>query len=100
MKRRRDYFRGPGFERATKLVELLAATGKKYGKSAGQVAANWVLHTHGITVAVVGAKNIEQVKENTGRIKKIPCGVSGLTCGERAKRVEPVALVAFLLSFV
>lgn len=58
------FFAPDPFKRIQPLIQLLTAIGKKYGKTPGQAAANWVLQTPGITCALIGAKTVKQVEEN------------------------------------
>lgn len=48
------------------LVKLLHILGKKYDKTPAQVAIRWVLDSHSVTSAIVGAKTEEQVASNVG----------------------------------
>lgn len=47
------------------LIELLSLIGKRYNRTAGQVALNWLIHAHGGTVfAIPGASRLHHVQEN------------------------------------
>lgn len=52
-------------QRTKPLIELLSSIGKKYNRTAGQVALNWLIHAHGSTVfAIPGASRLQHVQEN------------------------------------
>ena len=54
------------FSQCLEVTEGLKPYGEKHKKTLGQVAINWVTHQPGITSAIVGARNISQMKENSG----------------------------------
>ncbi len=51
-------------EKLTRLQRLH----KKNGKTTAQLAINWLLHQRGVTTAIVGVKNPDQVEQNTGAV--------------------------------
>jgi aryl-alcohol dehydrogenase-like predicted oxidoreductase len=60
--RKRDAeFNEPNLSQNLLLVERLAAIGARYGRSAGEVAIAWTLHSSGVTGAIVGARSAKQV---------------------------------------
>jgi aryl-alcohol dehydrogenase-like predicted oxidoreductase len=59
------FFEGESFRRGVEMVEVLSDIGSDYGKTAGQVAINWLL-AKGIVFPIFGASNVEQVEENCG----------------------------------
>lgn len=56
------------FPVAVKAAEAIGEIGRKYGKTPVQTAINWVMHTPGITAALVGAKTRRQEEENLGAL--------------------------------
>jgi aryl-alcohol dehydrogenase-like predicted oxidoreductase len=65
--RRRDKrFHGEGWQKSLRLVNGLEEIGRKYDRTPGQVAINWVLCQPGVTAALVGARHPDQVKANLG----------------------------------
>ncbi len=56
------------FPVAVKAAEQIGEIGRKYGKTPVQTAINWVIHTPGITAALVGAKTRAQEEENLGAL--------------------------------
>jgi aryl-alcohol dehydrogenase-like predicted oxidoreductase len=66
--RSRDwFFKGENFSNGLRVVEVLKEIGKAYGKTAGQVAINWLL-TKPSVFPIFGASDAEQVKENCGAV--------------------------------
>ncbi len=57
-------FQGENYDRALAAVERLKPIAEKYNTSTGQLAIAWVLAQPGITSAIVGARNAEQVRDN------------------------------------
>jgi aryl-alcohol dehydrogenase-like predicted oxidoreductase len=53
-------------ERTWKIIDQLLAVSEQLQKSPAQVALNWVLSQPGITSAIIGARNLEQLKDNLG----------------------------------
>ncbi|MFO7637334.1 MAG: aldo/keto reductase [Clostridia bacterium] len=64
-------FQGDVYQKALENTGKIMEIGKKYGKTGAQTAINWLIHTEGVTSAIVGAKTPEQVLENVGA-----CGFS------------------------
>jgi myo-inositol catabolism protein IolS len=59
------FFEGESFKRGVEMVEILSDIGSDYGKTAGQVAINWLLAKR-MVFPIFGASNVEQVEENCG----------------------------------
>ena len=59
------YFKEHNMKEYPKLVSVLEEVGKDHGKTAGQVALNWLLRDGGV-IPIPGAKNPEQAEENAG----------------------------------
>ena len=55
-------------ERTWNVVETLLSVAKELGKSAAQVALNWVKDRPGVTAPIIGASSLEQLKDNLGCI--------------------------------
>ncbi|MFO0813556.1 MAG: aldo/keto reductase [Gemmatales bacterium] len=60
-RRNNKQYQEPLLTRNLKLVDTLAAIGRKYGKSPGEVAIAWVLANPAVTGAIVGARKPGQV---------------------------------------
>jgi aryl-alcohol dehydrogenase-like predicted oxidoreductase len=54
-------FQEPQLSRNLQLVDLLAAIGKRYGRTPGEVAIAWTLRHPAVTAAIVGVRNPKQV---------------------------------------
>ncbi len=63
---RRDTFDFPPIdkEKAYDLVEIMEKIGRQYDASIAEVALAWVRHQRGITSTIIGAKTIEQLRNN------------------------------------
>lgn len=48
------------------MVDALDAVSKETGKSAAQIALNWLLRRPGVTAPIVGARSLEQLDDNLG----------------------------------
>ena len=59
-------FANERFVDCLEVAEKLKPFAQKYNKTQGQIAINWVTSQPGITSAIVGARNIAQMKENSG----------------------------------
>jgi len=59
-------FQGNQLEKNLLIANALGKIGKKYEKTASQVAIRWVLDNQNVTCALVGMKNENQVFENVG----------------------------------
>ena len=55
-----------GNERTWTVVDALDAIAKETGKSAAQIALNWLLRRPGVTAPIIGARNLEQLDDNLG----------------------------------
>ncbi len=51
-------------DRAWNVVDAVKDVAAKTGKTAAQVALNWVLHRRGITAPIIGARNLTQLEDN------------------------------------
>ena len=60
-RRNSSYFKEPDLSRNLELVEKLKTIGKKYGRSAGEVAIAWTLRNPAVTAAIVGGRSARQV---------------------------------------
>lgn len=63
---RRDAFDFPPIdkEKAYDVVDVMKEIGKQYNASPAQIALAWVRHQPGITSTIIGAKTIDQLKDN------------------------------------
>lgn len=55
-------------ERNFDLLDEIARIGKARGKTIGQVALAWVVAQPGVTSAIMGARTVEQLRENLGAV--------------------------------
>ena len=55
-------------EKNWRILERVTAIGRERGKSAVQIALNWVLCQPGITSPIVGATSVEQLEESLGAL--------------------------------
>ena len=53
-------------DRAWNVVDAVKEVAATTGKSAAQVALNWVLHRRGVTAPIIGARNLTQLEDNLG----------------------------------
>ena len=51
-----------------RVIDNLIEIGKNRGKTPAQIALNWILQQPGITAPILGARSLEQLKENLGCI--------------------------------
>jgi aryl-alcohol dehydrogenase-like predicted oxidoreductase len=49
-----------------RVIDNLIEIGKNRGKTPAQIALNWILQQPGITALILGARSLEQLKENLG----------------------------------
>ncbi len=63
---RSKLFQSPTFEAALEAVTTVREIGKRYGRTSAQTAIRWVVQQPGITAAIVGGRNPQQVRENVG----------------------------------
>jgi aryl-alcohol dehydrogenase-like predicted oxidoreductase len=61
-------FTGDVYVSHIKKVKELAKIAQKHGKTLAQLAINWLLHQKGVTTAIVGVKNPDQVEQNIGAV--------------------------------
>jgi aryl-alcohol dehydrogenase-like predicted oxidoreductase len=63
---RRDSFDFPPInkEKAYDIIDVMAEIGQRYQVSVATVALNWVRRQPGVTSTIIGAKRIDQLKEN------------------------------------
>jgi myo-inositol catabolism protein IolS len=59
------FFEGESFKKGLDMVSVQMEIGADYGKTAGQVAINWLLCKR-MVFPIFGASNVEQVAENCG----------------------------------
>ncbi|MBN1298145.1 MAG: aldo/keto reductase [Actinobacteria bacterium] len=63
------FFKDEAFDNSLKMVDILDGLAAKYKKTVAQVALNWVIYNKpGITTALVGIINIQQLNDNLGAI--------------------------------
>ena len=55
-------------DRAWNVIAAVKDAAEKTGKSAAQIALNWVVNRRGITAPIIGARNITQLKDNLAAI--------------------------------
>jgi aryl-alcohol dehydrogenase-like predicted oxidoreductase len=60
-RRNSSYFKEPALTRNLALAETLRSIGKKYWRSAGEVAIAWTLQNPAVTAAIVGGRSAGQV---------------------------------------
>ena len=65
---RNRLWRKPIYPEALRVVDVLKEAAEKTGRSCAQVAVNWVVSRPGNFAAIVGARNVEQVKSNAGAV--------------------------------
>jgi len=49
-----------------RIIDTLIEISKSRGKTPAQIALNWVLQQPGVTAPILGARTLEQLKENLG----------------------------------
>lgn len=62
------HFKEPFFSLNKKSLEKLSKIAAGYKKSLAQLAINWNFSQAGITSAIVGSRNLKQIKENLGSV--------------------------------
>jgi aryl-alcohol dehydrogenase-like predicted oxidoreductase len=67
---RRDSFDFPPLnkEKAYDIIDVMLEMGKNKGVSAAQIALAWLLNKPGVTSIIIGAKKLEQLKDNISAI--------------------------------
>jgi aryl-alcohol dehydrogenase-like predicted oxidoreductase len=55
-------------DRAWSIVEAVRKVAEEAGKTAAQVALNWVAYRNGVTAPIIGARNLEQLDANLGAV--------------------------------
>lgn len=58
------YFSEPTFGKVQKVIGELERIASKHNTSVAQVVINWTLRQPGVTCALVGAKNVDQARQN------------------------------------
>jgi len=62
-------FQPAGLKASRPLIEALQEQAKKYGRTPGQIALNWLIYAHGdMVVAIPGAMSAAQARENAGAL--------------------------------
>lgn len=61
-------FKGEGYRKNIEKVDRLKKLAVATGKTCGQLAINWVIRQRGLTVALLGVKNAEQMDANLGAL--------------------------------
>lgn len=61
-------FTGDVFVSHIRKVKEITKIAQKHGKTTAQLAINWLLHQRGVTTAIVGVKNPDQVEQNTSAV--------------------------------
>jgi len=59
-------FQGQEWQKNQDFVEDLRSIADEAGRTVSQLVLNWTIHRPGITVALVGAKRPDQIRENAG----------------------------------
>ena len=55
-----------GSELTWNVIDALLEIGEERGKSPAQIALNWILKQPGVTAPIIGARTLEQLKDNLG----------------------------------
>jgi len=68
---RRDAFDFPPINKpkAYDIIDIMAEIGKNHGVSVATVALNWVIRQPGVCSTIIGAKTLEQLKDNISAVK-------------------------------
>ncbi len=61
-------FTGEVYASHIKKVKQIVKISQKHGKTPAQLAINWLLHQKGVTTAIVGVKNPDQVEQNINAV--------------------------------
>ena len=63
-RRRNSYFRPDNVRKVNAMLEEIRPIAEAHGATFAQLAVNWAIHQPGVTAALVGARNVKQVREN------------------------------------
>jgi aryl-alcohol dehydrogenase-like predicted oxidoreductase len=63
-----EHFAKRHFKNNVSLVNQLKPFAEKYGKTLAQFVLNWTFERKGITAAIVGVKNRQQLRDNLGAL--------------------------------
>ena len=63
-----DDFQGDRLSRGLHMVERLRAVGRPHGRTPAQTAIRWALDNGDVSCVLVGAKTVEQMRENAGAL--------------------------------
>ncbi len=63
-----DFYKQYNSRRAKKIISTVEKISLKMGKTMSQVSLNWLLSNPAVTSPIIGARNIEQLKENMGSL--------------------------------
>lgn len=63
-RRKSPFYREPQLSRYLKIVDALKPIAAAYQKTVGQLAVAWVLKHAAVSAAIVGARSVQQVREN------------------------------------
>src|SRR5262249_35488436 len=55
-------------DRAWSIVDAVRKVAEETGKSAAQVALNWIVHRPGVTSPIIGARNLDQLDDNLAAV--------------------------------
>ena len=61
-------FQPEHYARCLHAVAQLRPIAAQYGKSVAQVALNWLVAQPGVSAALVGARTVEEIEENSGAV--------------------------------
>ena len=61
------------------MINELNIIAKKRGQSLSQMALSWTLNNKAVTSALIGVRNIQQLKENVASLKKLNFSKSELS---------------------
>jgi len=86
---RRDTFDFPPInkEKAYDIIDVISDIGKQHNVSAAQVALAWVRLQKGITSTIIGAKHVDQLKDN---VKSVDLELSA----DELKRIDEVSALS------
>ena len=62
------FFKGDAFNVGLEIVNILEKLSKKYNKTVAQIAINWVIDNKGITSAICGIVNQDELSDNLGAV--------------------------------